>query len=169
MWARLLAQAGEREAALVAIDAARAAHPGSTLVASAWCALQARFAPRRALVPMARDLHELAELPRYARVNLSYVLARCGRRSEAWRALNATPAGRQPSTLHQRMARVPTLIELGELDHAAEEITVAYQQRYSGLPGLLHSPACAALRQHPRAREILQNLGQMLQTQPDRP
>lgn len=167
VWARLLAQAGEREAALVAIDAARAAHPGSTLVASAWCALQARLAPRRALVPMARDLHELAELPRYARVNLSYVLARCGRRTEARRALDATPAGRHPSTLHQRMARVPTLIELGELDHAVEEITVAYQQRYSGLPGLLHSPASAALRQHPRAREILQNLGQMLQTKPD--
>lgn len=162
VWARLLAQAGERDAALAAIDAARAAHPGSTLVASAWCDLQARFAPRRALIPMARDLHELAELPRYARVHLPYVLARCGRRSDARHVLEATPAGRYPSTLHQRMARVPTLIELGELDHAAEEISFAYRQRYSGLPGLLHSPACAALREHPNMREILQSLGRMV-------
>ncbi|QBK05832.1 winged helix family transcriptional regulator [Hylemonella gracilis] len=162
-WARLLAQAGERDAALAAMDAARAAHPGSALVASAWCALQAKFAPRSALIPLARELHDMAELPRYARVNLPYVLARCGRRAEARRALDATPAGRHPSTLHQRMARVPTLIELGELDHAAEEITHAYRDRYSGLPGLLHSPTCAPLRQHPRGREILQKFNQMFQ------
>lgn len=161
MWARLLAHAGERDAALGAIDAARAAHPGSTLVASAWCSLQARFAPRTALIPLARELHEMAELPRYARVSLPYVLARCGRRREARRALEAAPASRYPSTLHQRMARVPTLIELGELDDAAEEIAAAYQGRYVGLPGLLHSPACAPLRQHPRAREIVQKLQRM--------
>ncbi|MFO6419776.1 winged helix-turn-helix domain-containing protein [Hylemonella sp. W303a] len=164
MWARLLAHAGERDAALGAIDTARAAHPGSTLVASAWCSLQARLAPRAALIPLARELHELAELPRYARVSLPYVLARCGRRTEARRALDASPAGRHPCTLHQRVARVTTLIELGELDDAAEEIAVAYQGRYSGLPGLLHSPACAPLRQHPRARDILQKLKHMVET-----
>jgi DNA-binding winged helix-turn-helix (wHTH) protein len=155
MWARLLAQAGRREAALAAVDAARAAHPDNPLVVSAWCALQARYAPRQDLIPLARQLHDMTELPWYARVHLPYVLARCGRRAEARRALDTWPKNRPPPTPRQHVVRVPALIELGDLDGAAEAIAQAYRNRYCGLPVLLHSPACAALRQHPRAQEIL--------------
>lgn len=119
--------------------------------------VSATFEPTPRLAQIAQKLSEVPNIPPYARVNLAYVLMRCGFADKARQLVQERLQNSLPDS-PEGILMAKDLVAIGELDQAADRLLDAFQARNSYLPMLLHSPELVPVLGHPRVEGIYRQM-----------